>query len=170
MTAKDSGADNTSIIPLPKKNNFTNWRETCEVPIYNWTLNATIFQNHLDTKEGKAVYRSGFPKQLKKMKNMRNLTGPIVGLHFMRHNIVVVDTTYGPIYFTHLTIQVKSASNKTSAILQAVLVHVSKTVPPMTTRTITAFVDHSLERNTLGTVTPVEKFTKAASLIKSHSI
>ena len=40
----------------------------------------------------------------------------------------------------------------------------------MTTKTITAFVDHLSEWNTTGTVTPVEKFTKAASLIISHSI
>ena len=40
----------------------------------------------------------------------------------------------------------------------------------MTTKTITAFVDHSSEWNTTGTVTPVEKFTEAASLIISHSM
>ena len=40
----------------------------------------------------------------------------------------------------------------------------------MTTKTITAFVDHSSEWNTTGTVTPVERFTEAASLIISHSM
>ena len=40
----------------------------------------------------------------------------------------------------------------------------------MTTQTITAFVDHLSEGNKTGTVTPVEKFTKTASLIISHSI
>ena len=40
----------------------------------------------------------------------------------------------------------------------------------MTTKTIRAFVDHSSEWNTTGTVTPVEKFTEAASLIISHSM
>ena len=39
----------------------------------------------------------------------------------------------------------------------------------MTTKTNTAFVDHLSEWNTTGTVTPVEKFTEAASLIISHS-
>ena len=38
----------------------------------------------------------------------------------------------------------------------------------MTTRTITAFVDHLSEWNTTGTVAPVENFTEAASLIISH--
>ena len=40
---------------------------------------------------------------------MKNLTGPIIGLHFMRHNSVFIDTTHGLIHFPHLTMQVKSA-------------------------------------------------------------
>ena len=34
---------------------------------------------------------------------MKNLTGPFIGLHFMRHNSVVIDTTHGLIHFPHLT-------------------------------------------------------------------
>ena len=52
----------------------------------------------------------------------------------------------------------------------AVLIRDKITIPQMTTKTITAFVDHLSEWNTTGTVTPVEKFTKAASLIISHSV
>ena len=40
----------------------------------------------------------------------------------------------------------------------------------MTTKTITAFVDHPSEWHTTGTVTPVGKFTEAVSLLISHSI
>ena len=101
---------------------------------------------------------------------MNNLTGPIIGLHFMRHNSVVIDTTHGVIHFPHLTMQVKSASSQASFKPQAVLIHDSITIPQMTTKTITAFVDHISEWNTTGTVTPVEKFTEAASLIISHSM
>ena len=101
---------------------------------------------------------------------MKNLTGPNIGLHFLRQNSVVIDTTHGLIYFPHLTMQVKSASTGTSAKPQAVLIHESKTVPPKTTKTITAFVDHSSEWKTTGTVTPVEKFTETASLITSHAV
>ena len=53
---------------------------------------------------------------------------------------------------------------------QAVLIHDSITKPQMTTKTITPFVDHLSEWNTSGTVTLVEKFTEAASLIISHSM
>ena len=100
---------------------------------------------------------------------MKNLTGPIIGLHFMKHNSVVIDTTHGLIHFPHLTMQVKSASSQASAKPQPVLIHDGITIPQMTTKTITAFVDHSSEWNTTGTVTPVERFTEAASLIISHS-
>ena len=101
---------------------------------------------------------------------MENLTGPIIGLHFMKHNSVVIDTTHGLIHFPHLTRQVKSALSQTSARPQLVLIHDNITIPQMTTKTITAFVDHPSEWNTTGTVTPVEKFTEAASLIISHSM
>ena len=101
---------------------------------------------------------------------MKNLTGPIIGLHFMKHNSVVIDTTHGLIHFPHLTMQVKSSSSQASVKFQPVLIHDSITTPQMTTKTITAFVDHSSERNTTGNVTPVEKFTEAASLIISHSM
>ena len=101
---------------------------------------------------------------------MKNLTGPIIGFHFMRHNSVVIDITHGLIHFPHLTMQVKSALSQTSAKAQVVLIHDSITIPQLTTRTITAFVDHVSEWNTTGTVTPVEKFTETASLIISHSM
>ena len=100
----------------------------------------------------------------------KNLTGPIIGLHFMRHNSVVIDTTHGPIHFQHLTMQVKSALNKTSAKPQAALIHNNITIPQMTTKTIRTFSVHLSEWNTTGTVTPIQKFTETAGLIIFHSI
>ena len=88
----------------------------------------------------------------------------------MRHNSVVIDITYGYIHFPRLTMQVKSASSGTSAKPQSRLLHNNITVPPMIAKTITAFVDPSSEWNTIRTVIPVENFTEAAILIKSHSI
>ena len=88
----------------------------------------------------------------------------------MKHNSLVIDTTHGLIHFPHLTMQVKSASSQASAKPQPVLIHDSITIPQMTTKTITAFVDHSSKWNTTGNVTPVEQFTEAASLIISHSM
>ena len=46
---------------------------------------------------------------------MKKLTEPNIGLHFMSHNSVVLDTTHGLIHFPHLTMQVKSASSQARA-------------------------------------------------------
>ena len=46
---------------------------------------------------------------------MKNLTGPIIGMHFMRHNSVVIDTTHGFIHFPHLTMQAKKTAIEASA-------------------------------------------------------
>ena len=101
---------------------------------------------------------------------MKNLRGPIIGFDFMRHISVVIDTTHGHIHFPHLTRQVKSVSKQTRAKPQVSLLYDCITIPQMTTRTSKAFVDHLSERNTTGTVTPVEKLTETASLMISHLI
>ena len=88
----------------------------------------------------------------------------------MRQNIVVIDTTHCLVHFPHLTTQIKRAASETNSKLQVVLTHDSIIVPPITTSTITALVDHPPEWNTRGTVTPFGKFTEAASLLISHSI
>ena len=101
---------------------------------------------------------------------MEKLTGPIIGLHFMRNNSVVIDTTHGLIHFPHLTMQVKTASSETTTKPQLVNTDEVLTIPPTTTKTITAFIDHPSKWNTTGTVTPLEKFTETASLLISHSV
>ena len=101
---------------------------------------------------------------------MKNLTGPFIGLHFMRHNSVVIHTAHGLIHFPRLTMQVNSALSQKSAKSQAVLIYDSITIPQMTTKTITAFVDHLSEWNTTGTVTPVENFRETASFERSLSM
>ena len=99
---------------------------------------------------------------------MKKLTGPKIGLHFMRNNSVVIDTTRGLIHFPHLTMQVKTASSETITKPQPVITDEVLTILPTTTRTITAFIDYP--SNTTGTVTPLEKFTETASLLISHSM
>ena len=58
----------------------------------------------------------------------------------IRHNSVVIDTTHGFIHFLHSTRQAKSASSGTSCKPQDVLILDIITVPPMTTKAITAFL------------------------------
>ena len=101
---------------------------------------------------------------------IRKLTGPKIGLYFMRNNIVVIDTTHGLIDFPHSTMQVKTASSGTTTKPQLVITDEHLTIPPTTTKTITAFIDHPSKWNTTGTVTPLEKFTETANLLISHSM
>ena len=101
---------------------------------------------------------------------MKKLTGPIFGLHFMRNNSVVIDTTHGLIHFPHLTMQVKTASRATTTKPQPVITGEALTIPPTTTKAITAFIDHPSKWNTTGTVTPLEKFMETASLLIFHSM
>ena len=101
---------------------------------------------------------------------MKKLTEPIIGLHFMRNNSVVIDTTYGLIQFPHLTMQVKTASSETTTKPQPVITDDALTIPPTTTKTITAFIDHPSKWNTTDTVTPLEKITETASFLISHSM
>ena len=64
---------------------------------------------------------------------MKKLTGPIIGLHLMRNNSVVI----GLIHFPHLTMQVKTASSETTIKPQPVITDEALTIPPTTTKTIT---------------------------------
>ena len=100
----------------------------------------------------------------------KKLTGPIIGLHFMRNNSVVIDTTYGLIHFPHLTMQVKTASSETTTKPQPVITDEALTIPATTTKRITAFIDHPSKWNTTGTVTPLEKFTETANMLISLSM
>ena len=100
---------------------------------------------------------------------MKKLTGPIFGLHFMRNNSVVIDTTHGLTHFPHLTMQVKTASSETTTKPQPVITDEALTIPPTTTKTITAFVYHPSKWNTTVTVIRLEKFTETANLLISHS-
>ena len=65
---------------------------------------------------------------------MKKLTGPIIGLHFMRNNSVVIDTTHGLIHFHHLTMQVKIASIEPTTKPQPVISDETLTIQPTTTK------------------------------------
>ena len=94
---------------------------------------------------------------------IKKLTGPIIGLHFMRNNSVVIDTTHGLIHFPHLTMQVETTSSEATTKPQSVITDETLNIPPLTTKTITAFIDHPSQWNTTGTVTPLEQFTETAT-------
>ena len=100
---------------------------------------------------------------------MKKLTGPVTELHFMRNNCVVIDTTHDLIHFPHLKMQINNTS-KMRAKPQVVLTDNALTMPPRTTKTVRAFVDHPSEWKTISTVTPLERFAETAYLLTSHSV
>ena len=70
----------------------------------------------------------------------------------------------------HLTMQVRSVLGEISVKLQGFLIDEALTLPPMTTKAITPFVDHPSQWNTSGSVTSSENFRETASLLISHSM
>ena len=66
--------------------------------------------------------------------------------------------------------QVKTASSETTTKPQPVIMDADLTIPPATTKTVRAFIDHPSKWNTTGTVKPLEKFTETASLLISCSM
>ena len=65
---------------------------------------------------------------------MKDVTRPILGLLFMRHNSVVIASTNGLIYLPHLTTQAKNAAIEAGDQPQLVHLHDSITVLPKTTK------------------------------------
>ena len=168
----DSGAfvsaiaqDDTETIKQKAPNNIL---KIDDPPNFQIQVAKGQLEKHISTATLKFEYGdNGFAEHFVVMKK---LTGPVIGLHFMRNNSVVIDTTHGLIHFPHLTMQVKTASSESTTKPQPVMMDEDLTIPPATTKTVTAFIDHPSKWNTTGTVTPLEKFTETASLLISHSL
>ena len=151
-----------------KQKTPNNILKTDEPPNYQIQVANGQFEKPISTATLKSEVReNGFAEHFVVMKK---ITGPVVGLHFLRNNSVVNDTTHGRIHFPHLTMQVKTASIETTTKPQPVITDEDLTIPPATTKTVTAFIDYPSKWKTTGTVTPLEKFTETASLLISHSM
>ena len=66
--------------------------------------------------------------------------------------------------------QVKTASSETTTEPQPIITDEALNIPPTTTKTITALIDHPSKWNITGTVTSLEQFTETASLLISYSM
>ena len=74
----------------------------CQIQVANGQLEKPLATATLKFENGDNIFAEHFVV-------MKKLTGPTIGLHFMRNNSVVIDTTHGLIHFPHLTMQVKTA-------------------------------------------------------------
>ena len=153
-TAKQKAPKN--ILKLDDPPNF-------QIQVTNGQLEKPMATAKLKFEIGDNIFAEHFVVKKK-------LTGPKLGLHFMRNNSVVIDTTHGLIHFPHLTMQFKTASSETTTKPEPVITDEALTIPPSTTKTITAFIDHPSKWNTTGNVTPLEKFTETESVLISHSM
>ena len=115
-------------------------------------------------------FDNGHHTQAEQFVVMKDLTGPIIGLQFLRRNSVVIDTTHILVHFPQMTLQVKSAASEVSVEPQVVFIDDALPIPPMTTKTITGFADHPSELNTTATVKPSDRSTGAPNLMISHSM
>ena len=168
----DSGAFVSGIaqddLDTIKQKTPNNIRKIDEPPNFQIEVANGQLQKHLATTTFK--FEIGDNTFAEHFVVMKKLTGPIIGLHFLMNNSVVIDTTHGLIHFPHLTMQNRTAPSDTTTKPQLIITDDALTITPTTTKTITAFVDHPSKWNTTGTVTPLEKFTETASLLISHSI
>ena len=101
---------------------------------------------------------------------MEKLTGLNLGLHSMKQNSVMIDTTHGLILFRHLTVEVKSAYSQKKCKTSTYPQRRQTDKSAMTTKTINTFVHHLSERKTTGTVKPLERFTETTEVLIFHSI
>ena len=101
---------------------------------------------------------------------MRNLTGPIIGLHFMQYNSAIVDIIHILLHFPHLSMQAKTADEWKTTKPQAVTVPEDNAVQPMTTNAISAYANHPSQFKTTGLTTPVKQYPETATLLISHSM
>ena len=112
----DSGAfasaiaqDDLGTIKQKAPKNFLKIDEppNFQIQVANGQLEKPLATAALKFEIGDITYAEFFVVMLK-------LTGPIIGLHLMRNNSVIIDRTHGLIHFPHLTMQVKTASSETT--------------------------------------------------------
>ena len=101
---------------------------------------------------------------------VKNLSGPITGLHFTRLNSVVINSTESAIHYRHYTMQFEGSCEQTSSKLQSVLTGDTLTTSSRTAKTSTTFADHPSETVTTGTVSPLQKNKETESLLIPHSL
>ena len=84
----------------------------------------------------------------------KRLTGPILGLTFLKNNSAILDVSQGLLHFPHLTYSIETDEYTRNRRLYKVQIKNSLTIPPETTQTITAYTDISSTIDTTGVINP----------------
>ena len=100
----------------------------------------------------------------------KRLTGPILGLIFLKNNSAILDVSQGLLHFPHLTYSIETDEYTRNRKLYKVQVKNPLTIPPETTQTITAYVDTSSTIDTTGVINPATNHCSADPLVVASSI
>ena len=100
----------------------------------------------------------------------QRLTGPILGLTFLKNNSAIQDVSQGLLHFPHLTYSIPTVENTRNRKLYRVDAKTPLTIPPGTTQTITVHTDVSTNIDTTGVINPAINHCSGNTLVVASSI
>ena len=93
------------------------------------------------------------------------LTGPILGLTFLKNNSAILDVSQGLLHFPHLTYSIETNEYTRNRTLYKVQIKSPLTIPPETTQTITAYTDIASTIDTTGVINPATNHCSGDHLV-----
>ena len=100
----------------------------------------------------------------------KRLTGPILGLTFLKNNSAILDVSQGLLHFPHLTYSIETDEYTRNRKMYKVQVKNPITIPPETTQTITAYTDITSTIDTTGVINPATNHCSGDPLVVASSI
>ena len=100
----------------------------------------------------------------------KRLTGPILGLTFLKNNSAILDVSQGLLHFPHLTYSIETDEYTRNRKMYKVQVKNPITIPPEATQTITAYTDITSTIGTTGVINPATNHCSGDPLVVASSI
>ena len=97
------------------------------------------------------------------------LTGPILGLTFLKNNSAILDVSQGLLHFPHLTYSIETDEYSRNRKLYKVQIKSALTIPPETTETITAYTNIASTIDTTGVINPPTNHCSGDPLVPGGS-
>ena len=100
----------------------------------------------------------------------QRLTGPILGLTFLKNNSAILDMSQGLLHFPHLTYSIATDENTRNRKLYRHHTKSPITIPPETTQTISVHTNVSSNMDTTGVINPAINHCSGNTLVMASSI
>ena len=100
----------------------------------------------------------------------KRLTGPILGLTFLKNNSAILDVGQGLLHFPHLTYSIETDEYTRNRKLYKVQIKNPLTIPPETTQTITGSTDIPSNVDTTDVINPATNHCSGDPLVVASSI